>query len=406
MATVMKLNPPFPAKILKPASLGRELLLGLGAGISAGLAAALFLWLLDAATRARENNFYLVFGLPFFGWLGAWAYHRHGRGTGRGSSLLLEEIHEPRAGIPARMAPLVLFSTLLTHLGGGSAGREGTAVQMGGSLSDQWSRFLKASAAERKLALTAGLGAGFGAAIGAPLAGIIFGLEVASGGRLHFRAFFICAIASPLAFALTRLCRAPHAEYPLWQPSFLGLREWLFLLAVGLAFGVSARLFIWLTHAVEKGFAKIANPTLRPLIGGILLLAAYYALGTLRYAGLGIPVIQAALTNPSSYLDAPVKGLLTALTLGAGFKGGEFIPLVFVGTTLGGALAAALNMPVALLASVGFSSVFGAAAKTPLACAVMAAELFGPAIFPYALAAGYVAYFSSGPNTVYPGQRR
>ncbi|RYD88687.1 MAG: hypothetical protein EOP50_18705 [Sphingobacteriales bacterium] len=150
--------------------------------------------------------------------------------------------------------------------------------------------------------------------------------------------------------------------------------------------------------------ARIAEPPFKPLVGGLCVLGFYAALGTTRYSGLGIDVIQEALLQPLSFFDPLYKAIATAMTIGSGFKGGEFIPLVFIGTTLGSAMGFFMPASFQLMGALGFSSVFGAAAKTPLACAVMACELFGWRIAPYALASGFIAFLCSGRKSIYPAQ--
>lgn len=183
-------------------------------GLLAGIAAAIFLISLEWATNTRDRNAIIIWALPIAGFLMGWIYHRWGKDAGRGHNLILDEIHDPKNIVPIRMAPLVLSGTLLTHLFGGSAGREGTAVQMGASLSDQLSRFFKIEIDERKILLAAGAGAGFGAAIGTPWAGVIFGMEVINVGRLRLFAWFECLVASFVGYYTVVLLRAPHSHFP------------------------------------------------------------------------------------------------------------------------------------------------------------------------------------------------
>lgn len=333
-------------------------------------------------------------------------YHYFGGLAGRGHNLVLDEIHEPTKIVPARMAPFVLGGTLLTHLCGGSAGREGTAVQMGAALADQLGFVFRLDVEERRSLLMAGAGAGFGAAIGAPVAGVVFGMEVIRAGRFRLRAFGECLVASGAAALVSRLLHAPHTQYPAVGPVPF---EWhLPILAgtVGILFGLTARLFVAFEHGLEKIFQCLPYPPVRPLLGGIALVALFYWEGSGRYCGLGIETVQQALAVPVSGWDPPLKLGFTALTLAAGFKGGEFIPLVFIGATLGSVIAGVLGTSVPLFAALGFAAVFGAGANTPLACAVMAAELFGLPLFPYAAVACYAAYLVSGHPGIYRAQRR
>lgn len=385
---------------------GRWILFSILSGLLAGIASAIFLILLDLATRTRDAQPELIWFLPVGGFLIGWVYHHYGKDVAGGNNLILDEIHDPKKITPFRMAPFILFGTIFTHLFGGSAGREGTAVQMGASLSDQLTRWFPMEPKERKILLMAGMGAGFGSAIGAPWAGVIFGMEVLFVGRFQIIGVVECFIASFVAYATTFILGAPHTHYPLFSIPTWDWRNFVFVAIAGVAFGLSARLFVLLTHFIEHLQKRwIKYPPLKPLIGGIILVIIYHLEGSYRYAGLGIPVIQDALVSPSPLSFPAWKGLLTAITVGTGFKGGEFIPLVFIGTTLGSALSIVFPISFQLLAGVGFAAVFGAAANTPVACTLMAMEIFGYEVGPYALIACFMAFAVSGPHGIYKGQR-
>ncbi len=376
-------------------------------GVLAGTSSAIFLHLLNWATEQRVAHPELILFLPLGGAGVGYLYHRYGRGAERGHVLILDEIHDPKTTLPLRMAPLVLLGTLVTHLFGGSAGREGTAVQMGASLADQLSKFFHIDAEERKTLLVAGAGAGFGAAIGAPFAGLFFGMEVIYVRGLKPFAILECAIASFVGYHVTFLLRAPHSHYPAFELAHFDARLLISTLVMGAVSGVVALLFVKLTHGVEAGYRKFrAVPWIRPLIGGAVLVGLYRLLGTDRYAGLGIPVIQESLVRSVSFLDPFYKTVLSAITVGSGFKGGEFVPLVFIGATLGSALSVVIPGTAAFLGSLGFAAVFAGAANTPFACSLMAVEIFGLSIAPYAIIACFVSYFCSGRHGIYGiGQR-
>jgi H+/Cl- antiporter ClcA len=376
------------------------------AGLLAGFAATLFLILLQWATATRDQHPYLIWFLPFAGLVIGWSYHYYGRDVAGGNNLILEEIHHPKKVIPVRMAPLILWSTVTTHLFGGSAGREGTVVQMGGSLADQLSSFFRIEPDERKILLVAGVGAGFGAAIGAPWAGAVFGMEVIQIGKLRLFAWFECLMASFTGYFVTILFAVPHSVYPKVEKIDYELRTILIVLLFGCFCGVVALSFARFTHWVE-GLIKrsIRYPPFKPMAGGFLLLFFYYLEGSYLYAGLGISVIQEALSKPSELHVPLLKGLFTALTLGSGFKGGEFVPLVFIGTTLGSALSVFFKVSTPLLATVGFSALFAGASNTPIACTIMAMELFGPEIGGYVLAASLCSYYFSGHKGIYGAQK-
>lgn len=385
----------------------RWILLSVLSGLLAGLAATLFLTTLRWATETRDQHPAVIWFLPLSGFFIGWVYHRYGREISAGHNLILDEIHNPQKVIPISMAPLILLSTVITHLFGGSAGREGTAVQMGASLSDQLSRIFKVESQERKILLVAGAGAGFGAAIGTPFAGVIFGMEVIRVGRLKIFAWLECLVASLTAYGVSRILQAPHSVFPAIEAAPFDLKIFLFVAGAGIIFGLTANFFARLTHLIEKIETKfISYSPLKPFFGGILLILFYLAEGSYRYVGLGIPYIQESLVHPATFSDPIFKLAFTALTIGSGFKGGEFIPLVFIGATLGSALSLWLPVSFSLLAAVGFAAVFAGAANTPIACTVMAIEIFGWPIAPYALVACFVSYCFSGKKGIYKNQRR
>lgn len=378
------------------------ILLSIMVGIFAGLTSAFFLYLLDIATNTRIKYSFLIWFLPLVGLFIGWIYHLYGSEAAKGNNLILEEIHNPNNILPLRMAPMVLVGTILTHLFGGSAGREGTAVQMAASLADQVNYFFKVGPLERKILLMAGAGAGFGSAMGTPIAGMIFGMEVIYIGKLHLNSWPQCLIASFTGYYTCILLKAPHSHYPNIIIPDWNFKIILSILAAAVIFGLAALCFGRFTHFVEYIFKKIIQRAyLIPFVGGSILVLLYYIEGSYGYAGLGINFIQEALEKMVSFREPLLKTFFTSLTLGAGFKGGEFVPLVFIGTTLGSALGTILPISFSLLAALGFVAVFAGAANTPLACALMAAEIFGWKIFFYALMACYVSYYFSGHSGIY-----
>jgi H+/Cl- antiporter ClcA len=375
-------------------------------GVMAGTASALLLVSLDWATRVREGHRWIILLLPLAGLAVGCMYHYLGRSVEAGNNLILDEIHTPRATIPLRMTPLILIGTAMTHLFGGSAGREGTAIQTGASLADQLGRPLRMTPHQRRILLMAGISGGFASVFGTPLAGAIFGIEVLAVGRMSYEAILPCMIAAFVGEMTTRAWHVHHTLYAVPSVPGMSVGGLVSAMAAGAIFGLTAMAFARATHALSH-LAKrtIAWPPLRPFLGGIAVAAAVFASGTTRYIGLGIPTIVAAFSTRLPRYAFAAKFALTAVTLGAGFKGGEVTPLFFIGATLGNALSGILPLPPGLLAGMGFVAVFAGAANTPIASTLMAVELFGAEAGAFAGIACVVSYLCSGHAGIYGSQR-
>lgn len=381
-----------------------------------GSACAFFLWSLEQVTTLHFTHPWLLFLLPLGGALICLIYQIWGKSTEAGNNLIMEQIHEPNSGVPARMAPLVLIGTIVTHLLGGSAGREGTAVQMGGSLASVFARWLKFDAQNIRTMLMVGIAAGFGGVFGTPLAGGIFALEVLAIGRMSYENLIPCFMAALIA---NWTCMAWGVHHTHYQVLFTSVSHSINILLFGkvivasIAFGLASRLFAELTHGLQKIFNRIAPQAfLRPVLGGCIVIAMVYLLGTHEYLGLGVTSPDPKNISIVSAFEAPVdpwawwwKTLFTSVTIGSGFKGGEVTPLFFIGATLGNTMAWLLKAPTDLFASIGFVALFAGSANTPLACTLMAIELFGPDNTALYATACFLTYLFSGHSGIYLSQR-
>jgi len=378
-------------------------------GLMGGTASAVLLVSLEWATKTREAHKGIIALLPLAGLFVGCLYQYWGTTVAAGNNLILDEIHaeaDTQQAIPFRMTPLILLGTFLTHLFGGSAGREGTAIQTGASLADQLTRPFHLDLHSRRVLLMAGISAGFGSVFGTPLAGAVFGIEVLTLGTISYEALAPCLLAAFVGDLTTRAWGVKHTLYQVTEIPHLSVTALVYAAVAGAVFGLVALMFARLMHAVSAAFkSAIAWPPLRPFAGGIIVAGAVFAIGTTKYIGLGIPTTLAAFSSRLPPYDWALKLMFTVVTLGSGFKGGEVTPLFFIGATLGNALSHLLPLPPSLLAGMGFVAVFAGASNTPLASSLMAMELFGAEAGTYAAIACVFSYLFSGQTGIYHSQR-
>lgn len=370
-----------------------------------GSASAFFLLSLEWVTNFRENHIWIISFLPLIGFIIGLIYFYFGKEVESGNNLLIENIQKPGKKVPFIMAPLVYIGTILTHLFGGSAGREGTALQMAGAISDQFSIPFKLTDEERKILLIASVSAGFGSVFGTPFAGAIFGLELVFTGRLNVKAILPAFFTALFASFITDIWPVTHTHYHISIIPTISFPTIFYSIITGAIFGICASIFCKGLHLLSE-FAKsnIKYPPLRPLLGGIVIVLIVYLLNNTKFIGLGIPTILESFETQSPAYYFALKLFLTIITLGFGFKGGEVTPLFFIGATLGSSLALFIPLPNAILAGMGFVAVFAGATNTPIACTIMGIELFGIESGVFIAIACVVSYFVSGNTSIYKAQ--
>lgn len=391
--------------------------------IVVGSLVALFLWLLDLATTTRWNNGWLLYFLPLVGVAIVALYKLKGKNADAGNNLVMDEIHKPGGGIPFRMAPFVLITTVITHLFGGSAGREGTAVQIGGSVAQYFGNKMRLNTEDLRILLMTGIAAGFGAVFGTPIAGTIFALEVLAIGRIKYDALLPCFFAAVLADIVCTMYGIQHTHYQInfhEQANFgflnlkFDIKILLWVIVSAILFGLTSYIFSELSHNTKR----IAHKYIKwkyaiPFIGGTVIIVLTFIAGTTDYLGLGVKtqsgigssIVNAFTPGGVDTFSWLWKIIFTVVTLSTGFKGGEVTPLFFIGAALGNVIAQFAGMPIDLFAALGFIAVFAGATNTPLACTLMGVELFGSEHVIYFAMACFIAYYFSGHSGIYTSQQ-
>ena len=374
-------------------------------GVVVGSASALFLVTLDLATATRTSSDFWILLLPLGGAIIGIGYHYLAKGVEKESNLLISEMIEPKHRIHWKLAPIVMVGTVLTHLLGGSAGREGTAVQMGGAIADQFGTLFKRANLNRKILLRMGVAAGFAGVFGTPIAGVLFAFELDRKIKLDVQGFTPIILVSILADYACQLWGVEHTSYAAVQLPDVSFTSIGFVLIIAVVFGLTAMVFSLSKKYLTSGLKQyMPNDILRISLGGGLIALVALIFNFQSYLGLGIPIIEEAFTAESGLEVFAIKVLFTVFTLSVGFKGGEATPLFFIGATLGSALAMFVPLPTSFLAGLGFIAVFAGATNSPLACAAMGMEMFGPTGGLWYLLVCVIAFYTSGKTTVYSAQ--
>lgn len=385
-------------------------LLGIPAGAVTGALDALFGRVLLAASFCRaEYGAVLIPFLALAGMLSVWIYRAFGERCVKGMGLVFEVGFGTERDIPLRLIPLVMGSTWLTHLFGGSAGREGVAVQIGAAVSHGMFGRLPLKNSSR-IFLVTGMAAGFAGLFRTPLAAVLFAAEVLWAGRLEYRALVPALTASFTASAVSGALGLETFVFPVenFNSGGLSLSTVLLLLAAGLIFGTVGGAFAWTLGRLKKGLGEaVKSPVVRIAVcsaGLSILLLLFYG-G--RYCGLGTNLIEGSLSGEDvKVFDWILKFFFTTVTIAAGFQGGEVTPLFSIGASLGAALSLFLPLPLPLLAALGYTAVFGGATNTFLAPVFIGAEVFGCDLLPCFFIVCAAARLCNGGQSIYSLQRR
>lgn len=373
-------------------------------GIIVGSASALFLVLLDQVDALRKQQPIFYYTLPVFGIFIVWMYSK--LSTTNGNQLIQSAYFDSsndviKKRVPLLLTPLVFIGTLLTHLGGGSAGREGTAVQMGASIASQFNRWFKLNETEQRLVIAFGVSAGFAGVFGTPLAASVFAFEFFGLRKTKWFFIFPSLLVAYLADFICIRWGIHHAQYKILIFNNFDFVTLGWVSVAGVLFGLAAFLFVQSSVLFTNLTGQIKSPFLRAFIGGVLIVTFVLSTGQEKMAGLGLPVIENAFIYPQASFDFLIKLLLTSFTLSVGFKGGEVTPLFFIGAVLGSALIAILPLPISLLAGLGLVAVFAGATHCVLTAILLGIELYGLEFTIYIALSCGLAYLFAGNKSIY-----
>ncbi len=375
-------------------------------GIALGVVCAFFSYCLRTVTEYREHHWFLIFFIPVAGLLIVALYQALGSEKDKGTNLVLQSINSG-VDIPIKMTPLILISTVITHMYGGSAGREGAALQIGGSIGNFLGKRFHLSQTDKKTFIMSGMSAAFSALFGTPIAASIFSIEVVSVGTMHYSALVPCTIASLMASAVAvRLGSVPEIFTIASIVDFSSITAVKTIIFASLCAGVSVVFCIILHRTGDFFKSRFENPYIRIAIGGGIIAVLTLLVRSLDYAGTGMEIIAKAVdygeAKPFAFI---LKMVFTAITLSSGFKGGEIVPSFFVGATFGVLMGNILGVSPSLFAAVGMVSVFCGVTNCPLSSLIIALELFGIDAVPYFLLAISISYMLSGYYSLYNTQR-
>ena len=373
-------------------------------GVVCGTIAAAFGMVIDAATAARQKYDWLVWLMPAAGLAIVGMYHLSGITKPMGTNRVLLAVKEEE-GVAIRMAPLIYLSSMLTHLTGGSSGREGAALQIGGSVANFIGRQFKLSHLDLRTITMCGMAAGFSGLFGTPLAAGIFAMEIADG-TLHYAVLLPCMLSSIVARVTAEKFGIQAAAFTVTGYPDLTLHSVLAVLVFGVMCALLSILFVEVLHCIDWTYAQyLKNPYLRIAVAGLIVAAGTTLLGTRDYNGAGTEVIVRALAGearPEAFL---LKILFTALTLEAGFKGGEIVPTFFIGATFGCTFAPLIGLDPSFAAALGMTALFCGVTNCPIASMLLSFELFGgQGLVLFALCCS-MSYMLSGHFSLYTAQR-
>ncbi|MCK0472809.1 voltage-gated chloride channel family protein [Halalkalibacter sp. APA_J-10(15)] len=379
-------------------------------GLIIGSTTALLLHTNDFLGETRKDNSWLILCLPIAGLVLGYIYMNLGTSAGtelyKGNNLVIEGVHG-KTKILRRLGPIVYLGTFMTVLFGGSTGREGAAIQMGGSVAEAVNRFFKVNVMDTKILLMSGISAGFGTAFGTPITGAIFGMEMVTLGKMKYEALVPCLVSSFVGhYTAEKVWGTQHETFIIQSVPELSLMSFAKVILLAILFSLVSVLYSQLRHGIQKVseiYTK-KNHALRAFIGGMIIVALTFIVGSYDYNGRSLDMLEESFKQDVPPYAFLTKLVFTAVTLGTGFVGGEAIPLFFIGATLGNTLYHLIDFPMSFLAALGMIATFCRGTNTPIAAFLLGIEMFDGQGIEFFFVACLTSYLFSGHHGLWPSQ--
>ncbi len=381
------------------------IVMGILVGLIVGGIGTAFYFGIKYATQLRIQHDWLILLLPFGGLLIVALYHLAKVYEDQGTNLVIDAIAKDEH-LPIRKAPLIFVSTIITHLFGGSSGRESAALQLGGSIGHNIGILFRFNKSDLKIITMCGMSAAFASLFGTPMAAAFLAMEIESVGVMYYAALIPCVLSALTANYFSQyLGTQPEVFKVQVIPSFT-IQHMLYAGILAILCALVSTLFCIAMHQGNKYYSKFfKNPYLRVFVGGCIVVVLTYLSGTRIYNGAGMDVIEAATSGNTPYFAFLMKIIFTALTLGAGYKGGEIVPALYIGATFGSAYAQIIDYNPMICAAVGMGALFCGVTNCPISSLLLCFELFGYNGMPYYLIAIALSYTFSGYYSVYSSQK-
>ncbi|WP_157047878.1 chloride channel protein [Cellulosilyticum ruminicola] len=370
-----------------------------------GFIGALFHYAIEYATLFRLQHWYIILTLPLGGLLIIYLYHITHMANDKGTNLVLLSIREANP-ISFKTAPLIFMATVITHLCGGSSGREGAALQLGSSISYQIGKLFHLDEKDLHIMTMCGMSTGFSVLFGTPLAAAIFAMEVISVGIMHYAALVPCTLSALIGYGIAGKLSITPTSFRLVNIPSLSITSTVHVIILSLLTALMSIIFCQTLHTSTRLYKRFfPNPYIRIVVGSFLVLGLTLTCGSTDYLGAGMPIIKSAIEDTVVPWAFILKLIFTSLTLGAGFKGGEIVPAFFVGATFGHLVGDLFGFSSSFSASIGLIALFCGVTNCPITSFILSLELFGPEGSLFFMLACAISYMTSGYQGLYSKQK-